>query len=338
MKTGWRRFALVGLLASLLALAACVPQFRESGPRERAPEIGEFFTAADGEKLTYTAWLPDNPGKTYPPKAVIAAVHGFNQYSDHFRRAARYWQRRSIATYAYDQRGFGTNYPRGIWPGREAIVADVKDFVRAVRDRHPGVPLYLLGSSMGGAAVIAALGGPNPPEVDGAILATPAAYGRDLLPVHYSGLLWAGAHTVPWVRVTGQDLGRLPSDNYAMLRSLSMDPRVIKGARIDTIYGLVNLMDMALEAAPNVRGPILFLYGEKDEIIKPPAALLVLDRLPEDSRRVAIYENGYHMLLRDLQAEVVYADVATWVFDRTAPLPSGADRRGTGNLSADAGL
>ena len=38
--------------------------------------------------------------------------------------------------------------------------------------------------------------------------------------------------------------------------------------------------------------------------------------------RVVVYRDGYHMLLRDLQADLVHRDVAAWVADRRAPLPS----------------
>ena len=44
------------------------------------------------------------------------------------------------------------------------------------------------------------------------------------------------------------------------------------------------------------------------------------------NQRVAWYKNGYHLLLRDLQAGVVLGDIVSWVDDRMAPLPSGADQ------------
>jgi len=39
---------------------------------------------------------------------------------------------------------------------------------------------------------------------------------------------------------------------------------------------------------------------------------------------VALYENGWHMLLRDLQAETVLNDIVAWITDPSAELPSGA--------------
>ena len=52
-----------------------------------------------------------------------------------------------------------------------------------------------------------------------------------------------------------------------------------------------------------------------------------LAALPADeSRRLAFYPMGYHMLLRDLEAGVVRRDVEAWVANREVALPSGADR------------
>ena len=50
-------------------------------------------------------------------------------------------------------------------------------------------------------------------------------------------------------------------------------------------------------------------------------------QIAEERRRLAYYQHGYHLLLRDLEGAVVTGDVANWVLDRRAPLPSQADRR-----------
>ncbi|HSE73222.1 MAG TPA: alpha/beta hydrolase, partial [Dongiaceae bacterium] len=50
--------------------------------------------------------------------------------------------------------------------------------------------------------------------------------------------------------------------------------------------------------------------------------------LPPDQGRIAIYPRGYHLLLRDFNQYTVYDDIAAWIRDPEAPLPSGADRRG----------
>jgi alpha-beta hydrolase superfamily lysophospholipase len=137
--------------------------------------------------------------------------------------------------------------------------------------------------------------------------------------------LWLGAHTVPWLTLSGRGLDITPSDNTEMLIALGRDPLVIKETRIDAIHGLVDLMDAALDAAPQIATPLLVLYGAHDEIIPKAPTALMLDRLA-GPRAVAVYPDGYHMLLRDLQANVVHEDLAAWIAAPGAPLPSGHDR------------
>ena len=316
-------------------------------PRPAPRFAGAGFVAADGQVLPLRDWLPPADDRGDGVKAVLLALHGFNDYSTAFDAPAEAWAKRGIATYAYDQRGFGAAPERGYWPGRAALAADVATAAGVLRRRYPGVPLYLLGESMGGAVAVVAMTGESGtpvPDVDGVILTAPAVWGRatmDLLP---RLALWGAVRLMPGLTLTGRGLEKKPSDNVAMLRALARDPLVIKETRVDTIYGLVDLMDAALDAAPFLETPLLFMYGAKDEIVPKAAVRRFVDRLPPECRRrarLAWYEDGYHMLLRDLEGPVVTADVATWVLAPAAPLPSGADRaaaeafaRGGSQLSA----
>jgi acylglycerol lipase len=328
------------VLAAMLLLAGCAPRIDEevrlagigtpraaTGPKP-VPHFGDAgFVTADGQILPLRVWLP--PGEV---RAVILALHGFNDYSNAFAETAEVWARQGIATYAYDQRGFGAAPERGRWPGRAALAADAATAAQLLRARYPRVPLYLLGESMGAAVAVVAMTGESGtpiPDVDGVILVAPAVWGRatmDLLP---RLALWVGVRLMPSLTLTGRGLGIKASDNFAMLRALSRDPLVIKATRVDTIYGLVDLMDAALAAAPRLKVPLLVLYGAKDEIIpRLPIRRFVGALAPECRRRarLAWYENGYHMLLRDLEAPLVIADVTSWVLAPNTPLPSGADR------------
>ncbi len=323
-----RRLFAVSLVA--LLAAACAPRLQPLGPAQINPELThEFLIARDGMPLPVRVWSPAG-GR---PSAVIVAVHGFNDYSNSFAMPAERWRAAGIATYAYDQRGFGGSRHRGIWPGVEPLIDDLRTMIAMVRSKHPGAPLYLLGESMGGGVVLALLADDPPPGIAGAILVAPAVWGRETLPLSHRVALWLAAHTVPWVGLTGRGLDLTPSDNIEMLREMGRDPKVLKEARVDAIYGMVNLMDAALAAAPRVATPLLVLYGEQDEIIPKQPTRLMLERL-NGGKRVAIYQSGYHMLLRDLAAEIVHRDIAAWVADPAAPLPSGADRRDTIKLLA----
>ncbi len=312
----------------MLLITACAPQLLPEGPlaeSPRAPDLSETaFHTADGFELPVRTWRP-NP---HTPEAVVIALHGFNDYSNAFDGPGEWLAGQGILVYAYDQRGFGAGPYPGLWAGGDRLIDDLRDMVSAVRAAHPGLPLYVLGESMGGAVAMTAAAD-QPLDVDGMILVGPAVRGRPVIPAYQQAVLWFAAHTVPWLALTGEGVKVTPSDNIEMLRDLGRDPLVIKATRVDAIWGIVDLMDDALGAADALDVPLLLLYGSNDEIIPPPATLELLRRLPDEpqnGRKVAIYEDGYHMLLRDLQGELVWRDVAAWIDDPLAVLPSGADR------------
>jgi acylglycerol lipase len=288
---------------------------------------GPSFVAADGQLLPLRSWLPKGV-----VTAVLLALHGFNDYSHSFESAGEVWAEHGIATYAFDQRGFGAAPERGLWPGRAALAADATTAAEILRRRYPGTPLYLLGESMGGAVAVVAMtheSGTPVPDVDGIILAAPAVWGRSTMDLLPRLALWAGARLMPELTLTGRGLKITASDNIEMLRALSRDPLVIKSTRVDTIYGLVDLMDAALDAAPLLDIPMLVMYGGRDEIVPKTPIRRFVGSLPPECRRrarLAWYEKGYHMLFRDLEGPMVIADVASWVRAPGAPLPSGADR------------
>jgi len=335
MPTTRPRSSLLGVLLSVLLLGACTtPQFIKPAPINATPALTEdVFKTRDGLALPYRTWMPEGI-----PQAVIVALHGFNDYSRFFEDAGQFLAARGIASYAYDQRGFGAAPHPGRWFPIEGYLTDAVDITKAIGARHPDVPLYLLGESMGGAIAMTALARHDAPWVQGAILSAPAVWGRDAMPWFQRGLLWLAAHTVPGMTMTGRGLDIEPSDNHDMLRALGRDPLVIKATRVDAIYGLVDLMDAALAATPVFNTPALILYGARDEIVEAGPTRLMIKRLPvemAEKQRIAVYSGGYHMLLRDLQAEAVWTDIVHWASNPRAPLPSGADQFGDAFFAAE---
>lgn len=311
-------------LLLLPMLAACAPQVIPAGPPIAAAALrGDVLVAADGARLPMRSWLPADGA----PWAVVLGLHGFGDYARAFEQPGAAWAAAGIATYAYDQRGFGQAPGRYRWAGVPTMVDDLDQAVSVLRARHPGLPLYLAGESMGGAIAMAALAGTDPPPVDGAILIGPAVRGRETIGAVGRAGLWFFAHTIPWWPVSTVGMDYQPSDNRRMLEALSRDPLVIKSPRVDQVWGLADAMDAGLAAAPRLAVPTLLLYGLNDRLVPPEVMQEMVRRLPlRDDIRIALYPKGYHMLLRDLQAPVVHGDVLAWMRDHAAPLPSAADR------------
>jgi len=319
----------VAVAAVLAIVAACSARIEPAGPAVQAPQLQDNrIIQADGAALPLRKWLPVGN-----PRAVIIALHGFNDYSGAFEKPAAYWAAHGIATYAYDQRGFGNAPNRGLWPGHETMVSDAAAAVALARARHPDTPLFVAGESMGGAiAIIAAARAAI--RADGLILAAPALRGRRYIGAIPRAALWLGMRLIPWYPLTGQGLRIQASDNIPMLRRLGADPLVIKQTRVDAAHGLVNAMDAAIAAAPDLKIPSLVLYGTRDELIPRQPTFDMIRALPGNvGHRPAVYRSGWHLLLRDLKAKIVLDDIIAWIADPAAPLPSGADHAAAGAIS-----
>ncbi|MDA0229211.1 MAG: lysophospholipase [Proteobacteria bacterium] len=317
MKFRWLRIA--SALALAATLGACASPHQQSvGPFNIASHFeADIFVAADGARLPLRHWLPEGE-----PNAVILALHGFNDYSNAFEEAGQYWRGHGIATYAYDQRGFGATQHAGVWPPQNSLIADVQAAIGILRTTYPGRPVHVLGESMG-AAILLSAAAEQPLDADSLILAAPAVWARSTMNPFYRAALWLGAHLFPAMELTGRGLGVVASDNREMILGLQRDPLVIKHTRIDAMWGLVNLMDSALEGSAELSAPALILYGANDQLIAPGPTSEMVSRLSADIP-VALYETGWHMLLRDLAAEIVWADIVAWIADDRTQLPSGA--------------
>lgn len=306
----------------LLTSTACMPVVVGRGVDVAPPRLdlrdeeNQSFTTRDGLRLGVSSWRAEEP------RAVVVAFHGMNDYARFVRWPAAYWREKGVSTYAIDQRGFGRSPNRGFWAGSDAMVGDMRDFVENVRAAHPGAPLYVLGESMGGAVALAGLARPGAPRVDGVILVAPAVWGWSTMNIWYRAALWIVSHTMPAKKVTGGDLTIQPSDNIEALRDLGADPLVIKPTRTDAVHGLVDLMDEAIRNAPRVKAPILLLYGQRDEIVPRWPIQKLVERL-DPQPMIALYPNGYHLLMRDLQRQVVWDDVLAFIDGERRALPSG---------------
>lgn len=316
------RIAALGLLCWIGGCAS--PLEQAYFPPDAPPAVdGQRFVTGNHAVLPLRSWLPE--GK---PSAVLIALHGFNDYSNAFALPGAWLARHGVAVYAYDQRGFGAGGSRGIWAGRNNLVSDMKQIIAAIRPRNPGARVFLLGESMGGAVLLAAQADPDFPadDVAGLILSAPAVWGEDTLNPLYRLTLWIAAHSFPAMEFTGRDLGIQATDNLAVLREMARDPNILKTTRADAVYGMVGLMDAAYACSDKIRLPVLLLYGQKDQVIPLSPVRQVAEKClrgPRHPCRAVYYPNGYHMLLRDLEAQAVWRDIARWIADQLADPPYG---------------
>lgn len=310
-----------------LLLAGCAPAVGSENPGQvavRPPALGrDAFISFDGVRLPMNVWRTQ-----YAPKALIVALHGFDDYAGaSFALAGPLWAKMGYQTYAYDQRGFGRGPERGRWAGPEPMMEDLRTLVALLREKHPGVPIAVVGESMGGAVAICAFASSRPPEADRLILLSPAVWGWSTQPLVNAVGLWVVDHLDPALSLSPpsfvSDQYRC-SDNLKVLKAMDADPYEINATRADATYGLVDLMERASLEIGRVHAPTLYAYGAHDLMIPKAAAFAAAARLGPEGR-TAYYPEGWHLLDRDLHAGRVLGDVGAFIATPQEPLPSRPD-------------
>ena len=317
------------LLAAVLSLSACakpaiqgplVPAAAFAGPALEA----DMLVMDDGARLPLTRWAPASGD----PWAVIIALHGMNDSRASFRLAGPWWAEQGIETWAFDQRGFGDAPGRGVWAGEARLTEDVRTAVSIARARYPRAIIAVVGESMGGSVAVAAFGSDRPPAADRVVLLAPGVWGWSAQGALNSTALWVTARAMGDRSVEPPAWairGKAASDNRLELIRNGRDPASILSTRFDALYGLVDLMQSASDRLGAIHGPTLLLYGAHDHVVeKGPMRRALENAGSHPDFRTGYYPDGWHILDRDLQAETMFRDVAVWLRDPAAPLPSGA--------------
>ena len=117
-------------------------------------ETSFSFTADDGDEVVAYRWAGDGE-----PRGIVQIVHGMGEHAGRYRRLARALTDAGYVVYAGDHRGHGRtagsverlgDFGPGGWPG---LIADIGQLAGIARTEFPGLPLVMVGHSMGSFAL-----------------------------------------------------------------------------------------------------------------------------------------------------------------------------------------
>ncbi|NMO96098.1 alpha/beta hydrolase [Paenibacillus lemnae] len=107
----------------------------------------------DGKNIFVQEWAPETDSA--PVKAVLQIAHGMCETGERYAELASLLTAHGYAVYVNDHRGHGqtAGRPEALGDagenGFDRIIEDLLLLSEVIRDRHPHVPLFLLGHSMG---------------------------------------------------------------------------------------------------------------------------------------------------------------------------------------------
>ncbi len=324
-----------------LALGACGAEVAGLGPPVTAPafETGSL-RMADGARLPLREAAPDGP-----PRAQLLALHGMASHAGFFlAESAPPLVAGGLRVLAYDQRGHGNAPSRGIFAGEAALVSDAIAAIRLLRARDPGLPLFVIGESLGANVALLAAdrlrATGETTLVDGWILLVPGLYTLDEMRPGRAGPLRLAIATMPRAGAGSGAPTLGVTDNHESMARAEADPLALRAIRADLVAGVLGMHGTSRATLHRCcAGPTLFLFGAQDGVTEEAATILALRTLPPGSQaRTLLYPDGWHVLLRDLQRDTVARDILAFTGNPTAPPPSGTDRTGQAWLAQGRGF
>ena len=266
--------------------------------------------AADGVRIRWRAWEADGP------RAVLLVSHGLGEHGGRYAALAEDLVPRGITVVAPDHRGHGRSEGnRGHVERFADYVRDLEDVRRAVAAATEGLPMFLLGHSMGGLIAIRHLQAHPEAPFAGAILSAPllgVAVRAPRWKVALSGLLSRWLPRLPFANEV--DPAVLSSaEGYA--DAYRADPLVHDRITPRLYTEFLREIEEAFRLCADVRVPLLLLAPQDDRVVLP-AAVERWARAHPGAPEVRRYDGFRHESLNEADRHRVVDDVLAWMEGR----------------------
>jgi len=280
---------------------------------EEIRRIESQVRLSDSGERYRRAWLPPTPGQ------ALILVHGYAEHSGRYDEMAMYFARRGFAVHAYDQSGHGRSRgPRGDVDRWGRMLDELGSFIDRVAADHPGIPISLVGHSMGG-LVATATTLFRAPRIDRLILS--------------GALLEIGTETPAWKRGAARLLAPLGSRVGLSLgldpQGLSRDPEVARRYVADPFVkdrmsarfaaGMMSMVGKVNAAGGRLERPVLVLHGDADPLSDVASSRAFHAGLLPDvaaASRLRIYPELRHEIFQEPERERVWQDMLDWMSER----------------------
>lgn len=306
-------------VAAAAALAAAIGSRASIGDCQDVATVAGVPTyrvkAADGNCLQGYAWVPSGAAV----RAVAVLVHGIHDHPGRYADLARALNGNGVAVYAQDHRGHGASGgARQRVDSVAQLAGDVGLAVAEARRRHPDVPVFLYGHSMGGLVVAhmvapRADGSAVQPKLAGAVLSSAAL----VLPASASGGARAVVGTLsrlaPGLPLEAVDPSLIVREPAARA-TLASDPAIqrdkVPARTIATILGgIVDLQPLM----SGIQVPLLILHGGADQVTEPAGSRALAERASSSDKKLVVYDAALHSLLHEPEGPAAQREIVAFV-------------------------
>ncbi|MGP8079312.1 MAG: lysophospholipase [Dehalococcoidales bacterium] len=277
------------------------------------------FQGQDNTSLFSQTWR----SKNVPEKAILVVLHGLKDHSSRYSELAVMAAQCGFTVYAFDMRGHGNSGGKRVYVNRFSdLVEDLAGFVKNLRSKNPGRPVFAFGHSMGGTTVtLAAVN--NVIGFQGIILSAPALVpGEGISPllVRVTGILGKLVPNLPLMKLPNEQFSRDP----LVVNNMYADPLIYnKNAAVRTAAQLLNAMAKIQRDMEKFSVPVLILHGTADKLANPAGSKKLVERAKSSDKTLKLYPGLVHDLVHEPEKSQVLADIIEWLEKRqSSPLAS----------------
>ncbi len=270
------------------------------------PGLTTDLILRDGTTLVQRSWSPAGTAR-----GTLVIAHGLGEHSGRYSQLAGELVADGWLVRAVDHRGHGRSPgSRGVIPTSTALQDDIIDALDAARRAQPGLPVILLGHSMGGAfagsAVLRA-----PAAADALILSSPALQ-ADLSPMQQ--VLMRGMQRIAPSFAIGNGLNAdFLSHDAAVVSAYRTDPLVHDRVSARLAQAIVTAGAEVRAAASRWRVPTLLVYAGDDRIVNPRGSAEFAAAAPRDVVTAARFDGLWHEIFNEVARSGPVSTVRHWL-------------------------
>lgn len=298
----------------------------ESSPR-RTPQNVPYqdlphLVNADGQYLFCRYWKPEGT-----PKALVFVSHGAGEHCGRYDELAKMLVGLELLVFAHDHVGHGQSEgERMVVSDFHVFIRDVLQHVDTVQKDYPGLPVFLLGHSMGGAIAILTAA-EKPGHFSGMVLISPLVLANPESATTFKVLAAKVLNLVLPNMSLGPIDASVLSRNKTEVDLYNTDPLICR-AGLKVCFGiqLLNAVSRVERALPKLTLPFLLLQGSADRLCDSKGAYLLMESAKSQDKTLKIYEGAYHVLHKELPevTNSVFHEINMWISQRTAAARTGS--------------
>lgn len=255
-------------------------------------------------RIFHDSWLPDHDAHS-----LVVFLHGYAEHLGLYDSLARRLVADGHAVHAMDAVGHGrSDGERAVIASWDYYVEDARRLVARAREKHPGIPLIVMGHS--GGSVAAYLLALRHPHLVSALVLSAAP----LRPVPWAfDVLADGSAETEDVDPTA-----LLSTHPDYVHALLNDPLTYQGGfRRETVLALTKVwpeVEAGLAAGrPDI--PVLLVHGEVDPVVPLADSQHVATALPHAT--LATFAGDLHDVLNEHDRDTVHDTIAGFLLSTT---------------------